>query len=230
VLAGAGITRTVAVTVYGNVASYPTPVGSVTFTHAFGHTDITATATDGIAKADLLIAYSDLKGRTCDYVMSSIDLGGLTLPPAVYCFASTAALSASALVLDAGGVASAVWIFQVGTSLNFAASTSVTVINGGSNCNVYWQVGSSTTVAANVVIAGTILAAQSITFLAGVTVSGAALATTASITFTGVATIGSAACITDDGSTSTSTSTKAAWTAAPAPKHKHRALRSLAPL
>ena len=91
------------------------------------------------AQSDLSSAYNDLAGRACDTVLTGIDLGDLVLSPGVYCFASTAQLTGN-LTLDAQGNADALFIFQIGSSLTTASNASVELINGGLNCNVYWQV------------------------------------------------------------------------------------------
>ena len=65
--------------------------------------------------------------------------------PGVYCFSSSAQLTGT-LTLDAQGNAAAVFIFQIGSTLTTASNSSVSVINGGTACNVFWQVGSSATV------------------------------------------------------------------------------------
>ena len=47
------------------------------------------------------------------------------------------------LTLNAQGNPNALFIFKTGSSLIAASNASVVVIGGGSNCNVFWQVGSS---------------------------------------------------------------------------------------
>jgi hypothetical protein len=49
------------------------------------------------------------------------------------------------LTLNAAGVASAVFIFQTGSSLSTGTSSNVVLTDGASPCNVFWQVGSSAT-------------------------------------------------------------------------------------
>ena len=50
------------------------------------------------------------------------------------------------LTLDAQGNPGAVWIFQMSSTLTTEPLSQVQVINNGSPCNVFWQVGSSATV------------------------------------------------------------------------------------
>ena len=109
-----------------------------------------------------LTAYNDLAGQACDTNLTGQDLGGKTLTPGVYCFNTSAQLTGD-LVLDAQGNPAAVWIFQMGSTLTTASNASVVVINGGSSCNVFWQVGSSATLGTGTAFKGNILALASIT-------------------------------------------------------------------
>jgi len=54
-------------------------------------------------------------------------------------------------------------VFQIGSTLTTASSSSVNVINGGSLSGVYWQVGSSATLGSDTMFAGNILAHASVT-------------------------------------------------------------------
>ena len=86
------------------------------------------------------------------------------------------------LVLDGAGDANSVFIFQTNSSLTTASGSTVTLINGAQECNVFWQVGSSATLGTGSVFAGNILALSSITVTTGVTVHGRALARNAAVT------------------------------------------------
>jgi Ice-binding-like len=146
------------------------------------------------AQADLTIAYNKLAGLPCLTNMTSVDLGGKTLPPAVYCFNTSAQLT-GALVLDAQGNPNATWVIQTGSTLTTASNSTVNVIGGGSACNVYWQIGSSATLGTGTRFMGSILAAASITLTTGTSIPvGRALAQVAgAVTFDSNA-ISSAAC------------------------------------
>jgi hypothetical protein len=135
------------------------------------------------AQSDVATAYNDLVGRPCQHVMSSVDLGGTTLAPGVYCFAIAAAQMVGNLTLDAQGDPNAVWIFQIGSTLTIATNVSTNMINQGNACNVYWQVGSSATINTGAGFKGNILAKASITLLTGANVSpGRTFAQTAAVT------------------------------------------------
>src|SRR5688572_26424219 len=133
------------------------------------------------AQGDLTAAYNACARATCTATLTGQDLGGRTLTPGIYCFAASAPLN-GVLTLDAQGKPDAVFIFQIGSTLLAAINSSVRVINGAQDANVFWQVGSSATLAAGVVFRGNIIALASITLSQGTRVSGRALARTAAVT------------------------------------------------
>jgi hypothetical protein len=122
------------------------------------------------------------------------ELGGTTLLPGAYKSAAGTFLISSpsvsppntgVLTLDAQGDPNAVWIFQMASSLTTNPLSSVQVINNGSPCNVFWQVGSSATLNGPT-FAGNILATASISLSnpgpTGVTLTGRLLASTGAVT------------------------------------------------
>ena len=109
------------------------------------------------------------------------DIGNSIRGPGVYCFASSGAITGP-LTLDAGGNANAVFIFRTASTLITASSSSVILINGAQNCNVFWRVGSSATLGTSTTFVGNILAQTSITLNTGATVQGRALAQTGAVT------------------------------------------------
>jgi len=135
------------------------------------------------AKNDLTIAYGNAAGRTPDttFVSGDNQLGGQTLIPGVYRFggAATANLIGN---LTLSGDASSVWIFQATSSLITASSSTVTLTGGAQACNVFWQVGTSATIATSTSFVGTIMADQSIALQTGATLQGRALASVAAVT------------------------------------------------
>jgi hypothetical protein len=133
------------------------------------------------AQGDVTIAYNALLGTACTTSMTGQDLGGLTLTPGVYCFASAAQLTGT-LTLDALGNPTAAFVFQVGSTLTTATAAAVVLINGASANNVFWQVGSSATIGATTAFAGNVIALASITFAQGASLTGRALARTAAVT------------------------------------------------
>ncbi len=143
-----------------------------------------ATAVAALAKSDLTTAYNNAAGRSVD-ATTAADLGNLVLAPGVYAGPGPGkgALSITGpLVLDGQGDASAVFIFQTDSTLITATGSSVSLINGAQECNVFWQVGSSATLGSGSMFVGNILALTSITIGTGVTVRGRALAQNGAVT------------------------------------------------
>jgi type VI secretion system secreted protein VgrG len=87
------------------------------------------------------------------------------------------------VTLDAQGNAAAVFVFKMASTLTTASNSSVSVINGGTACNVFWQVGSSATIGTTTQFVGNILALTSIALQTGATiVPGRALARNGEVT------------------------------------------------
>ena len=57
----------------------------------------------------------------------------------------------------------ALFVFQIGSALTTASDSVVSVLNGGTNNGVFWQVGTSATLGTSTLFAGNIIADQSIT-------------------------------------------------------------------
>jgi uncharacterized repeat protein (TIGR01451 family) len=138
------------------------------------------------AEADLATAYNVIKGETPTTELSGTDLGGLTLTPGVYHFATSAHLGGVGgliLTLDGKGDPNARFDFQIGTTLISAAGASVKLINGAQANNVYFQVGTSATLGTGTAFQGNILADASITLTTGSTLeNGRALAIVDAVT------------------------------------------------
>ncbi len=132
------------------------------------------TAAQGIA--DLLTAYNDAKGRTLCPVLVAGNLGSLTLTPGLYMSTSSLEISSGDLTLDAQGDSTAVFIFQMASTLTTTVGRQVILSNGALAANVFWQVGTSATLGATSIFDGTIMADQTITLNSGATLNGRALA------------------------------------------------------
>ena len=131
------------------------------------------------AKLDLQAAYDTLAGLPCNTVAPDLNS---TLTPGVYCFSSSAQLN-TALVLNGQGNPNAVFVFQIGSTLTTASNSSVTLTNGASAGNVFWQVGSSATLGTNTAFQGTIIANASVTLNTGSSiVNGRAIALNGAVT------------------------------------------------
>lgn len=130
------------------------------------------------ARADLLNSYNNAKGLACATTVGSADLGGLYvyptgIPPGVYCSGSTM-LVGTHIVLDAGGNANAVWVFQVGSSLTTGAD--VTLANGAQAKNVFWVPTLDATIGSGTIFNGTIVTGRDATSAGSATINGRILA------------------------------------------------------
>lgn len=135
------------------------------------------------AQNDLIAAYTDAANRPVEFTQTNPDLVGLTLAPGVYAGTAKSPLSLSGqLVLDGQGNNAAVFIFQTDSTLITSSGSSIALINGASECNVFWQVGSSATLGTGSQFVGNILALTSISVQTGVTVQGRALARNGAVT------------------------------------------------
>lgn len=140
--------------------------------------------TNGVAQqgqADLTSAITTLSLLPCGATLTGQDLGGMTLTSGVYCYASSAQLTGT-LVLDAENIPGAVFVFKIGSTLTTASGSLVSLINSGSECNVYWVLGSSATIGSTSTFVGNVLASASITLNGGATVGGRLLASTGAVT------------------------------------------------
>lgn len=134
------------------------------------------------AQSDLTVAYDNAAGRPLNNTTTA-ELGNLILVGGVYAGPGKAPLTLTGtLTLDGAGDPNSVFIFQTDSTLVTASGSTVTLINGAQECNVFWQVGSSATLGTNSVFAGNILALTSITVTTGVTVRGRALARNGAVT------------------------------------------------
>ena len=128
------------------------------------------------AKSDLTVAYLDAQGRSAPLGNRFATLSGRTLVGGVYNANGATLDLTGTLTLNGQNDPNSVWIFQATSDLVTASTSSVVFINGGSPCNVFWQVTSSATLGSGSHFVGTILALDSITLANGVTVNGRALA------------------------------------------------------
>jgi hypothetical protein len=141
-----------------------------------------ADAVSAQAQAELTAAYNTLQALPSQVNLTGQNLGGLTLTPAIYTFATSAQLT-GVLTLNGLGNPAAQFVFQIGSTLTTASNSAVLLINGANGNNVYWAVGSSATLGTNSVFAGNILALTSITLNTGASIScGRALARNGAVT------------------------------------------------
>lgn len=181
VLGGSTVTNTNSTIINGDLGVFP----GVAYT---GYGTVTQTGSvylgPGVAEAaqhDAATAYAALAGLAPDMSLTGIDLGGLTLLPGVYSFASSAGLTGT-LTLDANNDRDALFVFQIVSALTTAPGSVVKVINGGAGAGVFWQIGSSATLDTDSAFLGNLLAYSSITLNTSATVCGRALAENGAVT------------------------------------------------
>ncbi|MDP9331952.1 MAG: ice-binding family protein [Actinomycetota bacterium] len=182
VLAGSTVTNTGNSTLGGSLGVWPgTSITGFPPGKVLGTTDKTNAAAKN-AQSNLTAAYVNAAGRPLD-ATTAADLSGRTLQGGVYAGPSKGALGLTGkLTLDGAGNANSVFIFQTNSTLITGSSSTVTLVNGAQECNVFWQVGSSATLGTGSTFVGNILALTSITVNRSVTVHGRALARNGAVT------------------------------------------------
>jgi len=128
-----------------------------------------------------LAAYNYAKGLVCAPA-NDVGTGGLGtapspyvyptgIPPGVYCSGSTINVDVGKpIVLDGGGDANAVWVFQAGSSIT--SNADVTLRNGAQAKNVFWVPTSDMTIGVGTIFNGTIVAGRDTTSAGFATING----------------------------------------------------------
>jgi len=116
------------------------------------------------------LTYAELASLSPNQNLTGLDLAR-TLNAGVYFFGTTAALTGN-LSLDAQNISNARFVFQIGTALNTAAISSVSLFNGADARNVFFLVGTSATLGAGTQFTGNIIALADISIGANSQVNG----------------------------------------------------------
>ncbi len=140
-----------------------------------------ATQVDGVinsgagVEAAILTAYGQLAAQGVD---ASLDLAGTnTVTPGVYDIGATT-LNGT-LTLNGDGI----YIFRSTSSISTSGPAVVSLTNGATACNVYWQIPTAMTIGAGSQIVGTIITnTELISLAAGATLQGRALSRIAQVT------------------------------------------------
>lgn len=180
IVANTTVANTGSTTITGNLGLNPGTVvtGAPTVT---GVSNINNTAAVK-AQADVSTAYNQAVVLASTILQAS-DLGTQTLTAGIYSSQSGVfTITSGNLTLDAQNNPNAIWVFQVAGNLTVANSRSITLVNGASANNVFWQVGGSVTIGTGLTFNGTIAALTSITVGSGTTVNGGLWAQTGSVT------------------------------------------------
>ena len=132
------------------------------------------------AISDMERAYTDAAGRVLPDVteLGAGNINGMTLIPGLYKW-GTPVLIPTRVTLDAKGNPNAVFIFQIGQTLNVGNGAIVTLKGGAQAKNIFWQVAGVTTIGTTAEFKGVVLCKTLIAMKTGATLIGRALAQTA---------------------------------------------------
>jgi len=132
------------------------------------------------AVADMVTAYNDAAGRTLPNAteLGAGNISRLTIKPGLYKWAGVVKVNNGASV-TLSGTANDVWIFQIGGGLTLGNGARVILKGGAQAKNVFWQVGTQTTLGTTASIQGIILSGTAIVLKTGAVLTGRALAQTA---------------------------------------------------
>jgi len=170
IVSAAGVTNVGSTVITGNIALSPN-ISITGFGLGEGVVTGTVHSNDDLAiqaRTDAFAAYTTLATLTKTIDESGVALGGLTLTPGIYYFATSADLT-GILTLDTQGDPNALFVFQIGSTLTTAVGSSVVVTGAGSgtDTNIYWQVGTSATIGSETDFEGNILALDSVSLGTG---------------------------------------------------------------
>jgi type VI secretion system secreted protein VgrG len=180
VLGASTVTSTGPTTITGDLGLSPGTAITETPSISLSGTLHVADGTALTAQNDAMTAYNNLAGLAPTANLTGKDLGGMTLTPGVYKYASSAQLTGP-LTLDFTGSNQEI-VFQIGSTLTTASASSVNIVGGNSTDGVFFEVGKSATLGTTTSFEGNILADASITLNTGATICGRAIALTAAVT------------------------------------------------
>jgi|GEM_PF-588287 len=130
------------------------------------------------AVADMQTAYTDAAGRPSPNFLNlgAGSIGGLTLVPGLYKWASSVTIPADIALV---GAANDVWIFQVTGDLTLSSAKAMAMSGGGQPKNVFWQVAGAVNLGTTSHAEGIVLCKTAIVLGTGASINGRLLAQTA---------------------------------------------------
>jgi hypothetical protein len=134
------------------------------------------------AEAACLTAYNNAKSASPVTILPSSDLAGVTLPPGIYGFPTSGATLTGTFTANGATNHHGQWIFQVKTTFTTAVGAKIVLENGAQACNIYFQVGSSITIAGGSKLSGNFLAYTSIAAGEAASVNGTLCALNGAVT------------------------------------------------
>jgi gliding motility-associated-like protein/uncharacterized repeat protein (TIGR01451 family) len=138
------------------------------------------------ATLDLNVAYLELDAAVTTNSPGVLLGSGMTLVPGVHSIPAAASMNGE-LNLDAQNDPNSVFIIRIEGAFGIAANAKVNLINGAQACNVYWKIDGAVTIAANVIMKGTIVAYNDFILMsAGDSLEGRALSINGAIGVTGI--------------------------------------------
>jgi hypothetical protein len=134
------------------------------------------------ASKDLDSVYSEVTSLTCDSLISGAALGNNRVlgPNIVYCISKSVTLTGN-LYLDAKNDPGSVFIIKIEGALSTSTKSNVIMLNGGSPCNVFWQINGAFSLGKMATFKGTLLVNGAINLLKGAFLDGRALTKSAAI-------------------------------------------------
>ena len=170
---GGGLSNTGQSTITGDVGLSPvisfTDSGVLMLKGAY-HFGDTATVT---AQTSIATAYGLAASENPSVVIAS-ELAGQTLLPGIY--TNVAGISVNGTVnLDAQNNPNAIFVLQTPLALTTGAASNINLVNGAQACNVFWQVGTTSSLGANSDFKGNLLGKGNFSSAAGSAVQGRVL-------------------------------------------------------
>ena len=129
------------------------------------------------AATDVMAAYASLSSLACGVTILP-ELGGQTLTPGIYCQPTATATSLNGTLTLSG---TGLFIIKLNSALTTATNSTISLINGASACNVFFQVNGAVDLGTGSTFKGTILAAGAISLATQASLEGRGLSTAGAI-------------------------------------------------